>query len=134
MVLFLFPCKPGGMNGTPMTKPPGKRKLSKAQYAARFAAEKVLQQRRYCDAFALWRQCPLKRCRREHACRGDQNLCLKGALDRVPRHTQWQARQDILIATPDNIGAPERAARQCMPRDFYERTTAPPVANSPAIR
>ena len=117
-----------------MRKPPGKRKLSKAQYAARFAAEQVLQQRRYCDAFALWRQCPLKRCRRNRACRGDPNLCLKGALDRVPRHTQWQARQDILIATPDNIGAPERAARQCMPRDFYEGTTAPPVANSPAIR
>jgi hypothetical protein len=88
MVLFLLPCKPGGMNGTPMTKPPGKRKLSKAQYAARFAAEKVLQQRRYCHAFAFWRQCPLKRCRREHACRGDQNLCLKGALDRVPRRSQ----------------------------------------------
>ncbi|MFY9895260.1 MAG: hypothetical protein WAK63_14135 [Xanthobacteraceae bacterium] len=117
-----------------MRKPPGKRKLSKAQYAARFAAEQVLQQRRYCEAFALWRQCPLKRCRRNGACRGDPNLCLKRALDRVPRHTQWQARQDILIATPDNIGAPERAARQCMPHDFYEGTTAPPVANSPAIR
>jgi len=78
-----------------MRKPPGKRKLSKARYAARFAAEKGLQQRRYCDAFALWRQCPLKRCRRERACRGDQNLCLKGALDRVPRHSQWQARQKL---------------------------------------
>jgi hypothetical protein len=27
--------------------------------------------------------------------------------------------QDILTATPRNIGAPERAARQCMPIDFY---------------
>jgi hypothetical protein len=117
-----------------MRKPASKGKLSKARYAARFAAEKALQQRRYCDAFALWRQCPLKRCRRNGACRGDPNLCLKRALDVVPHRTQWQARQDILIATPDNIGAPERAARQCMPRDFYEGTTAPPVANSPAIR
>jgi hypothetical protein len=32
---------------------------------------------------------------------------------------QWRTRQDILQATPRNIGAPERAARQCMPLDFY---------------
>jgi hypothetical protein len=38
------------------------------------------------------------------------------------------------MATPDNIGAPERATRQCMPRDFYAGTTAPPVANSPVFR
>jgi hypothetical protein len=35
------------------------------------------------------------------------------------RMLQWRARQDILDATPRNIGAPERAARQCMPRDLY---------------
>ena len=117
-----------------MPKPVGKRKLSTAQYATRFAAEKLLQQQRYCDAFALWRQCRLKRCRRNHACRCDQNLCLKGALDRVPRHSQWQTRQDILIATPDNIGVPERAARQYMPRDFYQEAAAPAVANDPVLR
>jgi len=33
---------------------------------------------------------------------------------------QRRARQDILEATPRNIGAPERAARQCMPIDFYK--------------
>jgi len=27
--------------------------------------------------------------------------------------------RNILAATPRNIGAPERAARQCMPRDLY---------------
>jgi hypothetical protein len=32
---------------------------------------------------------------------------------------QWRVRQDILEATPANIGMPERAARQCMPLDFY---------------
>ena len=122
------------MNGTPMRKPADRHKPSSAQYATRFAAERVLQQRRYCDAFALWRQCRLKRCRRDGTCRGDQNLCLKGALDRVPRHIQWQARQGILMATPDNIGAPERAARQCMPRDFYQETAVPAVANDPVFR
>jgi hypothetical protein len=39
----------------------------------------------------------------------------------VPHPQQWRARQDILDSTPPNIGAPERAVRQCMPRDLYEK-------------
>jgi len=100
--------------------PKRKPKLSPAQYAARFAAEKALQQRRYCDAFALWRTCRRNACRRRYACSGDANACLQRALDRVPHRIQWQARQDILARTPANVGGPERAARQRMPRDFYE--------------
>jgi hypothetical protein len=42
---------------------------------------------------------------------------------------QWQARQQILAATPQNIGAPERAARQCMPSDLYIETTMQAVAD-----
>jgi hypothetical protein len=102
------------------TTPKPKPKLPPAEYAARFKAEKALQQRRYCDAFALWRDCRRKSCRRNQSCDGDPKACLKQALDRVPRQTQWRTRQDILEATPANLGAPERAARQCMPRDFYE--------------
>ena len=117
-----------------MPKPPRKRKLAPEEYAERFAAEKALQQRRYCDAFKLWRACALKACRRSAACVGDANLCLKRALDmaghspsktgvtalsRIPHTVQWQARQMILSASPANLGAPERAARQCMPLDFY---------------
>jgi hypothetical protein len=79
-----------------------------------------LQQRRYCDAFALWRTCPLTACRRQRRCGGEAAGCLRRALDRMPHPKQWQARQDILESTPRNIGAPERAARQCMPRDLYE--------------
>jgi len=97
-----------------------KPKLSAIEYARRLAVEKALQQRRYCDAFALWRTCPLKACRRQRRCGGDTAGCLRRALDRVPHQVQWRARQDILEATPRNIGAPERAARQCMPRDLYE--------------
>jgi hypothetical protein len=97
-----------------------KPKLSPVHYARRFALEKARQQKRYCDAFALWRRCGRKSCRRKGECSGDQNFCLKRALDRVPHRVQWRARQDILEATPLNIGGPERAARQCMPRDFYE--------------
>jgi hypothetical protein len=96
-----------------------KPKLSATEYARRLAVEKALQQRRYCDAFALWRTCPLKGCRRQGRCGGDAAGCLRRALDRVPHQEQWRARQDILAATPRNIGAPERAARQCMPRDLY---------------
>jgi hypothetical protein len=97
-----------------------KPKLSAIEYARRLAVEKALQQRRYCDAFALWRSCLHKACRRQCRCGGDAAQCLRSALDHVPHPQQWRARQDILAATPRNIGAPERAARQCMPRDLYE--------------
>jgi hypothetical protein len=102
-----------------LPKPVRKLKLAPEDYAKRFAAEKALQQRRYCDAFELWRACALKACRRNAACCGDANRCLKRALERVPHPVQWQARQMILSATPANLGAPERAARQSMPREFY---------------
>jgi hypothetical protein len=108
-----------------MRHPARREKLTSAQYAARFAAEAARLQRCYCDAFALWRSCRRKRCRRDGACRGDAKACLRRAIDAVPHPTQWQARQDILRATPANIGAPERAARQCMPRDFYKERMAP---------
>jgi hypothetical protein len=97
-----------------------KPKLSAIEYARRLAVEKALQQRRYCDAFALWQTCPRTACRRQRRCGGEAADCLRRALDGVPHPAQWRARQDILEATPRNIGAPERAARQCMPRDLYE--------------
>jgi hypothetical protein len=97
-----------------------KPKASPVDYARRFALEKLSLQRRYCDAFALWRSCGRPACRRQHGCRGDANACLKRALDRVPRDVQRRARQDIIAAMPRNIGAPEREARLCMPADFYE--------------
>ncbi len=97
-----------------------KAKLSPVDYARRLAAEKALQQRRYCNAFALWRTCRRDACRRLQSCGGDANACLKRALARVPHDVQSRVRQDILEATPCNIGAPEREARQCMPLDFYE--------------
>ena len=96
-----------------------KPKLDAIAYARRFAREQALQLRRYCDAFALWRTCHRKDCRRAQACGGEARGCLARALDRVPHPEQWRARQDILDRTPHNIGAPERAARQCMPRDLY---------------
>ncbi len=102
-----------------MPKPLRKQKLAPGDYTRRFAAEKAVQQRRYCDAFELWRACALKSCRRNAACSGDANRCLKRALAKVSHQEQWQARQMILKATPANIGAPERAARQCMPSEFY---------------
>jgi hypothetical protein len=98
----------------------GKPKLKPAEYAERLAIEKALQQRRYCNAFALWRTCRDKRCRRQGACCGDANACLKRSLAEVPHNVQWRVRETILDATPANIGAPERQARQCMPRDLHE--------------
>ena len=104
-----------------MTKPKPAVLASDLKYATRFVAEKARQQRRYCDAFALWRHCHFGPCLRSRRCRGDADACLAKAvaLDRVPHREQWRTRQDILAAMPRNIGAPERAARQCMPIDFY---------------
>jgi hypothetical protein len=99
--------------------PKAKPKHKPAEYAARFAIEKALQQRRYCNAFALWRTCRNKLCRRQGACCGDANACLKLGLARVPHDVQWRVRQAIINATPHNIGAPERKARQSMPGDLY---------------
>jgi hypothetical protein len=97
-----------------------KAKASPVAHARRFALEKLALQRRYCEAFALWRSCGHPPCRRQQSCRGDANACLKRALDRVPREVQRRTRQDIIAAMPSNIGAPERAARLCMPHDLYE--------------
>ncbi len=101
-------------------RPKGKAKLPPLDAAARFAIEKARQQRRFCDGFALWRTCRNKQCRRQGACRGDAEACLKQALPGIPHDVQWRVRQSILDATPRNIGAPERKARQSMPRDLYE--------------
>ncbi len=95
-------------------------KLSAVEYARRLAIEIELQQRRYCDAFSLWRACRRPACRRRRACDGDAHLCLRRALGSVPASVQSQARADILKAMPHNIGAPEREARQRLPRDLYE--------------
>jgi hypothetical protein len=97
-----------------------KPKLDPVEHARRVAIEKELQQRRYCNAFALWRTCRRKACRRQRTCSGDANLCLRRALDRVPYQAQSEARAEILKATPHNIAAPEREARQSMPRDLFE--------------
>lgn len=105
------------------------RQLTGAEFTARYRAEKILQQQRYCDAFEQWRRCANRRCRRQRACTGDRTACLKRVLTTVPHAAQWRAREDILAATPHNIGAPERAARQCMPIDCYAATAAQAVAD-----
>ena len=98
-----------------------KAKLSPVEYARRFAIEQALQRRRYCDALALWRTCERKACQRQHRCNGNAGTCLARGLAHVPHARQWQARQDIVAAMPPNLGAPERAARQCMPLDLYAK-------------
>ena len=97
-----------------------KAKLDPVAHARRVALESEQQARRYCEAFALWRRCRNKSCRRRSACNGDVHACLKRAFARVPQPMQVEARQTILAAMPHNIAAPEREARQRMPRDLYE--------------
>jgi len=104
-----------------------KRKLSSAEFTARYKAEKILQRGRYCAVFELWRRCA-SHCRRRRACAGDHGACLKRALAAVAHAAQWQARQEFLAAMPKNLGAPERAARQCMPLDLYIESSAQAVS------
>jgi hypothetical protein len=105
-----------------MLKAGYKRKptASPVEYARRVALEKLALQRRYCDAFDQWRSCGQHQCRRHESCHGDAGACLKRALARVPHSEQRRTRQDIIAAMPRNLGAPEREARQCMPRDLFE--------------
>jgi hypothetical protein len=96
-----------------------KARLGPVAHARRRAIEAGLQARRYCDTFALWRRCRRRFCRRHRACYGDAHACLKRALGRLPQNLQAQARLKILEATPHNIGAPEREARQRMPSELF---------------
>jgi hypothetical protein len=103
-----------------LTKPKPAALASDLKYATRYGAEKARQQRRYCDAFALWRYCHYGPCLRTRRCRGDADACLAKAvaLDRVPRREQWRTRQNILTATPRNIGA--RGAAMHADRFLFE--------------
>ncbi len=96
-----------------------RRKLSEEEFARRYGREAAAQQRRYCDAFALWRSCPKKRCRRARRCLGHVSDCLKRGLRAVPPMQHVQTRTALLHGVPRNIGAPERQARQNLPEDFY---------------
>lgn len=90
-------------------------KLTTERYVARLDAEKAALRRAYCDLFGFWRACALKRCRRERACGGDAGICLARRIKEVARDAQWQARQNIMRATPAEAGPPERTAREFLP-------------------
>jgi hypothetical protein len=101
-------------------------KLSEAEFARRYGREAVAQQRRYCNAFALWRTCPKGRCRRARRCLGYVPDCLKRAFRMVHPRLHGQVRRELLQNVPRNINAAERKARQNLPEDFYEMRNAPP--------
>ncbi len=89
-----------------------------ARYAARFKAEQAKLRRDYCTVFKFWRSCGFKPCAKARACKGDVTACLKRGETTIPRDRQWEARQKILAATPQNAGPPERAARECLPGEL----------------
>lgn len=86
----------------------------------RFAAEAAAMKRAYCNMFRFWLACPVKRCRKTRNCLGDQDTCLKRGLKDVPRRVQFQARQQLIAATPASAGPPEHAARESMPLGLFE--------------
>jgi hypothetical protein len=114
VALATFRARPKAKASAPKTR----AKLDTVEFAARLAREKTLQQRRYCNAFAMWRTCRDKNCRRQGTCCGDAAACLKRALGCVPHAVQARVRQAILDKSPQNIGTPERKARRCMPLEL----------------
>jgi hypothetical protein len=96
-----------------------KPRLSAADFARRYGREAAAQQRRYCNAFALWRTCPRKRCRRAQRCLGYVTDCLKRAFGAVPLQLHGQVKRKLLQGVPRNISAAEREARHNLPEDFY---------------
>lgn len=85
-------------------------KLSPADFAKAYGREAVAQQRRYCDAFALWRTCPKRRCGRARRCLGYVADCLKRAFRAVPPRLHVQVQQKLLAGVPRNIA--RRSARR----------------------
>ena len=101
-------------------------KPTEAEFARRYGRAAAAQQRRYCDAFQLWRTCRKKRCIRAHRCLGYVTDCLKRALRDVPPRRHGQVRNALMQNVPRNISAPERKARQSLPEDFYGAKNHPP--------
>ena len=93
--------------------------LTREEFRARFHVEKGNVQRHYCTLFGFWRTCRQNLCRRARGCRGNSDQCLKQSADRVDRHERFVARQKLLQATPRNLAAPERAARDIMAGDSW---------------
>ncbi len=102
-------------------------KLSAAAFAKAYGREAVAQQRRYCDAFALWRTCRKKRCGRARRCLGYVADCLKRAFAIVHPQQHVRVRKELLAGVPRNISAAERKARESLPEDFYARHNPPPL-------
>jgi hypothetical protein len=94
--------------------------LTHQEFRARFDAEKMRVARRYCTLFRFWENCRVKQCRRQRASEGEPIRCLSSCIARVPRDRQFAARQLFLQATPRNIAAPDRAARELMPNTFAD--------------
>ncbi len=108
-----------------MKQPPAK--MSNAQYMARLKAAKAALRRHYCNVFAFWRACPFRQCRRLRACSGDANDCLKRRAAGVPHDTQWEARRQVIAATPANAGPPERMAREYLAGALAEGSSPLPA-------
>jgi len=97
-----------------------RRTMSPETYQKRLTAEIARLRRHYSGVFALWRSCRHPPCRRARRCAGDASVCLRRAVDGVPRPQQIAARERLLAATPANIGAPERLARGFLPSGLFE--------------
>jgi hypothetical protein len=109
--LRTFPLKVGGVI-LQVRLPPA---MSARAYETRYRAEVKALRQYYCSLFGFWKWCAHKPCRKARACAGNALGCLQRNGVELSNDEQFRARQKVLEATPRNIGAPERRARQTMP-------------------
>ena len=91
------------------------------------------RRRRLCSGSAIARSSSVAAMHKGDAAAGAR---LHGRCERLPQacvcgdpaRRAWQAREKFLAAMPKNLGAPERAARQCMPLDLYVESAAQAVS------
>jgi hypothetical protein len=107
----IFPLKLGGVT-VEVRLPPA---MSAREFETRYRAEVKALRQYYCSLFGFWKFCAHKPCRKARACAGNALTCLKRNGIELSNDEQFLARQKVLEATPRNIGAPERMARQTMP-------------------
>jgi hypothetical protein len=82
------------------------------EYRDRYYATQPRVVRTYCDFFAFWRACRLRRCRRSHGCRGDHIECIEARRKAVADRFD-AARAHVRARVPPDAGGPERDAWNC---------------------
>jgi hypothetical protein len=59
--------------------------------------------RLYCEVFAFWRGCAVKKCRRHRRCLGEPAGCLMRGMPSVPQARRLAAEKEVMAGGPRRI-------------------------------